>query len=624
MQSVKAFIILVILVLLPTAATSAQTDSSRYENTDLGIAFDMPVGWNVSTSAQHLVAGSPADIDRLNNGLLPQNLVLLIRMGTYNSLGIESTAELSGIINQLVLPGIDTTAPIEVNYGDANGFEVEFTAPTSALTTRVVLLIATDGRVAIIRGMAPQETWFNANPQLQRILLSFEFTLPASMSSPLESIPDDDGGVLWHYQIGQFRESRPITLGGITYDDFGVMYLAAGARGFLTLDQETGDFINFLGPIFSDDNLADVAIGPDTKLYFANAIHRENRRIMVIDRVGNLVTTWGVAGEAPGQFAEDMPRTIAVSPSGDVWTASEGHSTPPTNRLYRFDQSGNFIAMFDLDVIHPGLHNVHLDMDWLTDRLYVVGEQGGVNVLTWRGDAIATGMAETFLNDAVPTDITTGFGDTFIVATENEGFLLMNTAGIVLDRFGYHYDNERGGAFQPGEYQRPVGLTVTDDGTAYFAETHPETGFAQVQSFRFTGEGNLPIAQRLSPTDSDEIYLGEVLSTGGELQIGDTVRGMLTNRDDEHVYTFAANMGDQVVITLRDVSEEGELDPRLVLLDGRDNRLAESDDIGPNAEGLDSKDAQLRFVFTASETYTLAVTRFGGQGTYELSLQLDN
>lgn len=613
--------ILAILFLAPLNTISAQADSSRYENHELGIAFDLPAAWTVSTTAQHLVAGTAADLDRLSNELLPQNLVLLIRMGTYNGLGIETVAELADVTRQLVLPGIAAPEPVEIVYGNTSGYEVEFTAPSSALTTRVILLIATDGRVAIIRGMAPQETWFTAAPQLLQIMQSFEFTLPASMSSPLDNLPDEDGGVLWHYQIGQFRETRPITLGGITYDEFGVMYLAAGARGFLALEQETGNFINFLGPIFGDDNLTDVAIGPDTKLYFANATERDSRRIMVIDRVGNLVTTWGLAGDAPGQFAPNMPRTIAVSRSGDIWTASEGHTSPPVNRLYRFDQSGGFIAMFDLDEIHPGLQNVHLDIDLAADRVYVVGEQGGINVLTWRGEAIATGLAEIFLNETEPTDITIGFGDTFIVATAKEGFLLMNTAGIVLDRFGYPYDNERGGAFQPGEYRFPLGLATTDGGTTYFAETHPDTGFAQVQAFRFTGEGNLLLAQR---SDDEETYLGEVLSTGGNLEYGDTVRGILNNRDSEHIYTFEAVMADQVVITLRDVSDDNTLDPRLYLLDANGNRLAESDDVGPNANNLDAKDAQIRFVMNATGTYTISATRFGGQGTYELSLRIED
>ncbi len=617
-------LILICLFLSPTSIIHAQDTSSvtPYENPDLGIAFNMPTHWQVRADDVRLTAGSESDVARLEVGQTPQNLILLVRMGNYSDLGLENVTQLAQRIQELVLPGAVATEPIEVAYGNANGYQIEFTVDNSALTTRVALLLSTDGRVAIVRGIAPQALWLAASQQLTEIMQSIQFTLPLNMSSPLDNVPDSDGGVLWHFQTAQIREQSEITLGGITYDPYNVVYMAAGSRGFMALDQETGDFLNFLGPIFADDNLTDVAISPDLRLYFANATTNQGRHIMIIDRVGNLQQTWGIAGDEPGQFAPGMPRTIAVSQSGDVWTASEGHTTAPYNRLYRYDQDGNFIAMVDLSTIHPDLHNVRLDMDLDADRIYVVGEGGGINVLTWRGDRIATGIAADFLTTAVPTDISVSTGGRLVVATANEGFLLMNAAGVVLDRFGFPYDTERGSAFQPGEYAHPGGVTAGPDGiTMYFAETHPDTGFAQAQAFTFSGEGNLTLSAR-TPAITESQGASEELADGGDIVYGDIVIGILNNASNRNDYVFSAQMGDQVVITMRDISVEQNLDTYLILFDANYNRLAENDDVGVTATDLQETDSIIRFTFSASGNYVIRAARFGGQGQYELSLEL--
>lgn len=91
------------------------------------------------------------------------------------------------------------------------------------------------------------------------------------------------------------------------------MYVAAGPRGFLALNQETGEFINFLSPIYDNDNYVDVAIGPDARLYFANATERGNQRIMVTDRVGGFANSWGVEGDAPANLPPECRVPISVS-----------------------------------------------------------------------------------------------------------------------------------------------------------------------------------------------------------------------------------------------------------------------------------------------------------------------
>lgn len=610
---------LVMVSLVSLTVVVAQSNLARYENPELGIAFQMPSAWVVRAEANRLTAGYESDLNRLDNGLMPQNLILLIRVATYNELGLENVSQLPQKVSELVLPGATASTPTAISYGNVTGYETEFTISGSGLTTRVALLAGTDGRIMIVRGIAPQQSWtLDANPLLAQIMPSLEFTVSTSMATPLSNVSDEDGGVLWHYQTRQTSSQRPITLGGMAYDGTGVVYIAAGARGFLALNQTTGEFINFLGPIFGDDNLTDVSLSPDLKLYFANATTNSTRRVMLIDRAGNYQTAWGNGGDGPGQFAEGMPLTVAVSKVGDVWTASEGHSDGIANRIYRFDKDGNLLATLDMATISPDLHNVRIDIDRLADRIYVVGEQGGIAVLSWQGQQLAVGLAQAFLDEAQPLDISFGTGGTFVVATRNAGLVQMNTAGIVVDRFGYGYDTERGGAFQPAEYLAPAGILIDSNLIGYFAETHPETGFIQVQAITFSGEGNLAIAQRSrSVTEIEAATQG--LSSGGSISYGTTVHGILSNADPRHDYSFSATAGDQVRITLK-AGPSSSLDTLLILFDSNFNRLADNDDIGSGVEAMRETDSQLIFTFSRNGNYVIRVSRFGGQGEYELTL----
>ncbi|MCB9437203.1 MAG: pre-peptidase C-terminal domain-containing protein [Anaerolineales bacterium] len=610
---------LLVMCLAPFTTIMAQSNFIRYENPDLGIALQVPSTWTVRTETNRLTAGYESDLNRLDSGLLPQNLVLLIRMATYNDLGLENVSQLPQKVSELVLPGVASDTPTAINYGNITGYQTEFTVTQSALTTRVALLAGTDGRVMIVRGVAPQQGWtLDTAPLLAQIMPSLEFTVSTSMATPLDSVPDDDGGVLWHYQTRQTSSQRSITLGGIAYDSTGVLYIAAGARGFMALNQATGEFINFLGPIFGDDNFTDVSLSPDLKLYFSNATSNPARRIMVIDRAGNYQGAWGVGGNGAGEFAEGMPRTIAVSKAGDVWTVSERHTEGATNRIYRFDKDGNLLATFDMAEISPDLHNVHLDIDRVADRVYVVGEQGGIAVLSWQGQQLAVGLAQAFLDQAEPLDISLGSNGMFMIATRQEGLIEMNTAGIVIDRFGYAYDTERGGAFLPAEYLAPNGIVIDNNLVGYFAETHPDTGFVQVQAITFSGQGNLAIAQRSrSVTEVEAATQG--LSSGGDISYGNVVHGILSNTDPRHDYTFSATAGDQIQVTLK-AGPTASLDTLLVLFDNNFNRLADNDDVGVGVEDLRETDSRLVFTFSRNGNYIIRVSRFGGQGEYELIL----
>ena len=193
----------------------------------------------------------------------------------------------------------------------------------------------------------------------------------------------------------------------------------------------------------------------------------------------------------------------------------------------------------------------------------------------------------------------------------------MTSIGELLDRFGLSYDATRGGAYQPGEYLMPMGLGISRDSVVYFAETNPTTGFAQMQAFTFSGDGVLAMPGRSPEVDDSQVDVG---TSGGPISYGATVHGILNNLSPEQDYTFEAFPGDVVLITLRDVSEEQTLDTVLVLLDANQNEIATNDDANNPPVGFKPTDSVLRFTPGVSGTYVIRVTRFGGNGEYELSL----
>ena len=617
--------------LLATLALPARAqDATRYENAQLGVAFDLPGGWQVDATESGLVAAAPADLAIVQEGGIPEGLVMRVLIGTFSQLGITDAGQLPDALARLASVGGAAPAVQPAAWGNAiSGYQAEVTLPDDGLTTRVALLAVAGGRVAIVRGLAPASVWQSgAGAQFDALARSLTFSLPERDQDLVNTVDAHDGGVLWHTQSLPPEDGRPVTYGGITYDTFDVMYLAAGPGGVLSLDMTSGAPISFMGP-WGEADYVDVAIGPDTRLYLANAASAD-AAITVVDRAGNFARAWGRRGDGDGEFAPNMPRTIAVTPAGDVWTVSEGHSAGTARRLYRFDAVGNLLNTVDLGAVNADLAEVRIDHNAAIGALFLTGAGGAINELDANGQPLVVSLAEEVLHGLTPLDIAIAPDDSIILALaapglDGYGFAEFSVSGRLLDLFGFPYDEARGGEFLHGEYLRPAGLVVGPTGIVYATETHPATGYSQVQAFSFRGDGALPLAREALAGEigaSDAAFSLDPAAGGGEIGYGQTVRGALNNRYPAHRYTFEAQAGDRVRITMRDASGEGQLDPLLRLL-GRDQReLAVNDDVGSLApEGFSARDAVLEFALSGPGTYTIEATRFGGRGEYVLTLE---
>ena len=619
-------LIALLAALVPPAGAQ---QGSRYDNPQLGVAFDLPAGWEVSASDERVIAGAPADLAAIQEGGVPQGLVLRLLFGTFSQLGVTDASQLPNVLARLASEGGAAPSVQPAAWGNAiSGYQTEVALPDDGLTTRVALLAVAGGRIAIVRGLAPTTVWDGgAGAQFDALAQSLEFRLPARDQDLVTTVNAHDGGVLWHTQTPS-DEGRAVVFGGITYDMFEVMYLAAGPGGVLALNMATGAPISFMGP-WGEADYVDVAIGPDTRLYLANAAGADGA-ITVVDRAGNFARTWGRRGDADGEFAPGMPRTIAVTRGGDVWTVSEGHGAGIARRLYRFDAVGNLLLTVDLGAVNADLVDIRLDNNVSTGALFLTGVGGALNILDTDGEPLVVNLAEEVLQGLMPLDIAIAPDDNVILALaapglDGYGFAEFSVGGKLLDLFGFPYDAARGGEFLHGEYLRPAGLVVGPDGTVYATETNPATGFSQVQAFSFRGDGVLPLASEALASEigaSDAAFAVDPAAGGGAIGYGQTVRGALNNRYPAHTYTFEAQAGDRVRVTMRDASGQGELDPVVRLL-GRDQRaLAINDDVGSLApEGFSARDAVLEFALSGPGTYTIEATRFGGRGEYVLTLE---
>jgi len=622
-----SLIFVLALSLIPAAAL-AQEGGQRYENPELGIAFDLPAGWEVAAGINKLAAAVPNDLATIQAGSAPEGLVLRITFGTFSELGITDATQLPDLVARLVPTGITPGTPEAIQWGNSSGYQLLVTQPEQGLTTRIALLAIAGGRVAVVRGLAPTSVWdAGAGAQFDSLVQTMEFALPVRDQSYLENVISNDGGVFWQYQSQPPQDGRVVVGGSLTYDAFDVMYAAMGPGGVLAINFVDGTYISYMGP-WSGGNFVDIAIGPDMRLYLANVAEDTSNAVMVVDRAGNYARGWGTRGDGDGQFAPGMPRTIAVTKGGEVWTVSEGHASGIRSRLYKFDAFGNLLLTVDLGAVNPDLSGIRIDNNMDTGALYVTGATGSLNVIDTNGQPLVVNLGQEILNGLSPLDIAIAPNDNIILALpapglDGFGFLEMSVGGTLLDVFGLPYDSARGGPFLPGEYRSPAGMVVGPDGMIYWIETNPDTGYTQVQAFLFQGDGRLPLGTAVADaTNPEAISAVDPAKGGGSLTYGQTVQGSLNNRYPVHNWTFEGQAGDHIIITMVDASGIGSLDPliELVLTDGR--VIASNDDIGQQViEGMTARDSRLEFDLPGDGVYTIHATRFGGRGDYTLTLE---
>ncbi|MBN1678642.1 MAG: PPC domain-containing protein [Anaerolineae bacterium] len=169
-----------------------------------------------------------------------------------------------------------------------------------------------------------------------------------------------------------------------------------------------------------------------------------------------------------------------------------------------------------------------------------------------------------------------------------------------------------------GNTDAALSLTVPATGIYYVIATRAgmENGMSTGAYVLFAGvpeeaEPEPQQAENDLPPGVD--VMGDIMLDAGAAQ------GAITNDSFAHLYLFDGNAGETVTITM---SGEGNLDAYLGLIDPNDEVIAEDDDSGGGASGVD---AQLSLRLPETGTYIIIATRNGldeGTTTGNYTLQV--
>jgi len=246
-----------------------------------------------------------------------------------------------------------------------------------------------------------------------------------------------------------------------TDSDDRVFVFHRGKRPILVFDRD-GKFLRSWG-----DGLFDTPHGlrvdPANNVWTTDS---SNHQVMKFDSEGKLLLTLGKKnepGDGPDRF--DKPTDIAVAPSGEFYV-SDGYGN---SRIMMFSKEGKFLKQWGKEGSGPGEfdlpHAIVLDAK---GRVYV-GDRENKRVQVFDGDGKF--LAE-WTEAGSPYGLFLGEGRLFVADAVENWVKVLDMEGKVLGRWG-----QKGSA--PGQFDSPHMLCVDSKGAVYVADT----GDKRVQKF---------------------------------------------------------------------------------------------------------------------------------------------
>jgi DNA-binding beta-propeller fold protein YncE len=191
-----------------------------------------------------------------------------------------------------------------------------------------------------------------------------------------------------------------------------------------TLDQPGEDETHMREP-------NDVAIGSNGDLYISDGYG--NDRVIVYDKNGKFVRTWGKLGNAPGEFSQ--PHSIAVDSMDRIYVADRNNA-----RIQIFDSKGKFLNEWK-NIITPWFLTITRN-----DEVYVCGSSPTV----WAEVAAAQRA----------NGLSTPPKDQIVMKLDTDGHIKQ----LVVIPKGEN------GKEKPGDLNWVHGMAVAADGAMYFAD----------------------------------------------------------------------------------------------------------------------------------------------------------
>jgi len=173
------------------------------------------------------------------------------------------------------------------------------------------------------------------------------------------------------------------------------------------------------------DQPNDVAIAPNGDLYVSDGYG--NNRVVVFDKNGKFLRTWGKLGTGRGEFSQ--PHSIVLDSKGRVYVADRNNS-----RIQVFDSKGKFLSEWR-NIITPWALAITKN-----DEIYVCGS----SPMLWSEIAASQSALATPPKDQL--------------------FMKLDTEGRLKQLWVFPKGNK------PGELDWAHSIAIAPDGSIYFAE----------------------------------------------------------------------------------------------------------------------------------------------------------
>ncbi len=166
-----------------------------------------------------------------------------------------------------------------------------------------------------------------------------------------------------------------------------------------------------------------------------------------------------------------------------------------------------------------------------------------------------------------------------------------------------------------GDEMQPTISLLDSEGFEVAASTPADNGATLVYTVEDEGEYSLVIGALGRETGPYEVTVYNAQPGGGEIEVGESVNSVVIGQLTEDTWTFTANAGDAVDITVE--AEDEDFDTVIEVFDAEGNSIARDDDSGedynPQLIGIS--------LFTEGE-YSIEVRALsdGVAGAYELTL----
>ncbi|MGF1506981.1 MAG: NHL repeat-containing protein, partial [Anaerolineae bacterium] len=252
-------------------------------------------------------------------------------------------------------------------------------------------------------------------------------------------------------------------LGGSDVGPYGLVYLSDNIHGVYVYDAGGNQVTVIDHP--DVNNAADVKYNPVNDRIYVAAWGSDS--VVVFTAEGEYVTTFGGAGNGPGQFGTFSPQSLAIHPDGRVFVLDEGETDAEEDfvRVQVFDAEGTFLSEFPITE-SPFSATA---MDFSADgTLHVLGVVGGFFLqLDESGNEVGR-IGEDALDFTGPQSLHIApNGHIYVAVWTPASVIELDAAGTQLATYGVEFDPDDDD-WPPGALVQPSGAAAAPDGARIY------------------------------------------------------------------------------------------------------------------------------------------------------------